>query len=115
MAGEWTPTALVRDGEPMNDQWLAFGSRVGTGDEVKVVFGGQTMVHARVRVDESVTPVAIDYLGLSGASKGKVSFGILDWLNDELHVVMSQPGAPRPTEFTADKGSGRTLSCWKRK
>lgn len=115
MQGEWVPTALVRDGVPMNDQWLAFGSRVGTGNEVKVIFGGQTMVHAKVRVDERATPIAIDYLGLSGAAKDKISFGILEWIDDELLVVMSQPGDERPTEFTADKGSGRTLSRWRRK
>lgn len=115
MAGEWVPTLLVREGEPMDDQWLAFGSRVGVGDEVKVVFGGQTMVHAKVRVDENASPVAIDYLGLSGASKGKVSLGILDWLGDDLRVVMAAPGKPRPAEFTAEKGSGRTMSCWRKK
>lgn len=115
MEGEWVPTALVRDGDAMNDQWLSFGSRVGVGSEVKVVFGGQTMVHAKVRVDENVTPVAIDYLGLSGASKGKVSLGILEWAGEELRVVMASPGQARPAEFTAEKGSGRTLSAWRRK
>ncbi len=114
MQGHWVPTALVRDGVPMNDQWLAYGSRVGTGNDVKVVFGGQTMVHAKVRVNDQVTPIAIDYLGLSGAAKNKISLGILEWIDDELLVVMSQPGDERPTEFTAEKGSGRTLSRWKR-
>lgn len=115
MEGEWAPTALVRDGEPMNEQWLAFGSRTTTGNDVKVVFGGQTMVHAKIRVDESTTPVAIDYLGLAGGSKGKVSRGILDWVGDELRVNMASPGKPRPTDFAAERGSGRTLSQWRRK
>jgi uncharacterized protein (TIGR03067 family) len=115
MEGEWAPTALVRDGEPMNDQWLAFGSRMGTGNEVKVVFGGQTMVHARVRVDEQASPASIDYLGLSGAAKGKVSCGILDWVGDELRVNMASPGKPRPSDFSAERGSGRTLSQWRRR
>ena len=114
IAGEWAPTRLVRNGEPMNDQWLSFGSRTASGNEVKVVFGGQTMVHAKVRLDEKAAPVAIDYLGLSGSSKGKVSFGILDWVGDELRVNMAPPGKPRPADFTCPKGGGRTLSQWKR-
>ena len=48
----------------MPDQWLAFGSRTSTGNEVKVVFGGQAMVHAKMRIDERVTPMAVDYLNL---------------------------------------------------
>jgi uncharacterized protein (TIGR03067 family) len=114
MEGEWLPTKLVRDGEPMNDQWLAFGSRTSAGNEVKVLFGGQTQVHAKMRVDETASPIAIDYLGLSGGAKGKISFGILEWAGDELRVNMSPPGSPRPHDFTCEKGSGRTLSQWKR-
>ncbi len=114
MEGEWVPTLLVRDGEPMNEQWLGFGSRIGAGNEVKVVFGGQTQVHAKIRVDETATPIAIDYLGLAGGSKGKVSLGILEWVGDELRVNMASPGKPRPTDFTAERGTGRTLSQWRR-
>lgn len=114
MQGEWKPTALVRDGEAMNEPWLAFGSRIGSGSEVKVVFGGQTMVHAKVKVDESVVPIAIDYLGLSGASKGRVTLGVIEWAGDELRVNMAAPGQPRPEDFTSAKGSGRTLSQWRR-
>ena len=64
LEGEWIPTVLIRDGKPMPDQWLAFGSRTVLGNEIKVVFGGQTMVHARARIDETTTPMAIDYLNL---------------------------------------------------
>jgi uncharacterized protein (TIGR03067 family) len=115
MEGEWAPTRLVTNGEPMNEQWLAFGSRITTGNEVKVVFGGQTQVHAKIRIDETATPVAIDYLGMAGASTGKVSLGILDWVGGELRVNMSAPGKPRPADFTNENGSRRTLSQWKRR
>jgi uncharacterized protein (TIGR03067 family) len=115
MEGEWTPAALVRDGEPMNDQWLAFGLRTQSGNEVKVVFGGQTQVHAKVRADETKTPVGIDYFGMSGAAKGTVSLGILEWAGDELRVNMAPPGRSRPADFTCEKGSGRTFSQWKRR
>src|SRR5207249_2058452 len=60
LEGDWVPVQLVQDGKPMPDKWLAFGSRSAVGNEVKVVFGGQVMVHAKVRIDERATPIAVD-------------------------------------------------------
>jgi len=114
LEGEWIPTALVRDGKPMPEPWLAFGSRTVVGTEVKVVFGGQTMVHAKARVDESATPIAIDYLSLSGGQKGAISRGILEWAGDEVRFLIAAPGEPRPASFDATVGTG-TLSQWRKK
>jgi uncharacterized protein (TIGR03067 family) len=114
LEGEWTPVELVADGKPMPAQWLAFGSRAAEGNEVKVVFGGQTMVHAKVRIDETVTPVAVDYLNLDGRKAGTVSRGIMEWVGDEPRFLMAPPGAPRPSDFSAAASTG-TLSRWRRK
>lgn len=113
LEGEWSAVALVRDGEPMPAEWLAFGSRTVQGNEVKVVFGGQLMVHAKVRADERAMPIAIDYLNLGAGQKGKVSLGIMDWVGDESRFLMAAPGLPRPTSFEAP-GTGQTLSQWRR-
>lgn len=114
LEGEWVPVHLVADGKVMPDQWLTFGSRTAIGNEVKVVFGGQVMVHARVRVDERTTPIAVDYLNLHGAKAGTVSRGIMEWAGDEVRFLMAAPGRPRPAGFgvALDKG---TLSQWRRK
>jgi uncharacterized protein (TIGR03067 family) len=114
LEGEWIPVELVLDGKPMPDQWLAFGSRVAAGNEVKVVFGGQVMVHAKMRIDESATPVAVDYLNLSGAQRGAVSRGIMEWVGDEARFLMAAPGRPRPANFSAPPAAG-TLSRWRKK
>jgi hypothetical protein len=78
------------------------------------VFGGQTMVHALMRLDESASPVAIDYLNI-GKGPRVISLGILDWVGADLRVCMAKAGDPRPEEFSSPAGSGRTLSTWKRK
>lgn len=98
LQGEWSAVELVRDGKPMPADWLAFGSRTMTGNEVKVVFGGQTMVHAKVRIDEAATPNAVEYLGLSGKQKGAITRGTLEWIGDDAQFLM-----------------GGTLSRWRRK
>ena len=114
LEGEWVPVELVTDGKPMPEQWLAYGSRSVTGNELKVVFGGQTMVHAKARLDESVTPIAVDYLALSGRQKGTVTHGIMEWTGDEARFLMAAPGEPRPAGFDAPSRSA-TLSRWRRR
>lgn len=113
LEGDWVPVQLVRDGKPLPEQWLAFGSRTSIGNEVKVVFGGQVMVHAKMRIDEGATPMAVDYLNL-GPSAGTISRGIMEWVGDDVRFFMAPPGSPRPTDFDASSGSG-TLSQWRRK
>ena len=114
LEGEWLPVTLVMDGKPMPDEWLTFGSRVTTGNEMKVVFGGQVMAHAKMRIDETVTPTAVDYLNLDGRQAGTVSRGIMEWVGDEVRFHIAKPGSARPTDFTAAPESG-TLSQWRRK
>jgi len=113
LEGEWSAVELAMDGKPMPAEWLSFGSRTAAGNEVKVVFGGQTMVHAKVRIDEAVTPLAIDYLNLKGKQPGAVSLGIMEWSGDEVRYLIAAPGEPRPAGFDA-AGKG-TLSRWRRK
>ena len=114
LQGEWLPVSLVTNGVPLQPAFLAYGSRTQTGNETKVVFGGQTMVHALMRLDESASPIAVDYLNI-GKGPHVVSFGILDWSGGEMRVCMAKAGEPRPSDFSSGPGSGRTLSTWRRK
>jgi uncharacterized protein (TIGR03067 family) len=113
LQGEWRPVALVTNGQPLQEAFLAYGRRTQTGNETKVVFGGQTMVHALMRLDQSTSPIAIDYLNI-GKGTNTVSYGILDWVGEDMRVCMAKPGDPRPSDFTCERGSNRTLSQWRR-
>ena len=115
LQGEWVPLELVTSGSPLQASYLPFGSRVHSGVETKVVFGGQTMLHAKMRFNEATTPLEVDYLNLLGKGKGSVSHGVFRWDGEEAVFCIGAPGAPRPTDFSCEKGSGRTLSRWKRK
>lgn len=114
LEGQWRPLEVVLDGKPLPRMMLPMGHRTTTGNEVKVVFGGQVMVHAKVRIDETRTPIEVDYLNLNGASRGLVSLGIMDWQGDVARFCMASPGSPRPAEFASEPGSGRTLSRWRK-
>jgi uncharacterized protein (TIGR03067 family) len=99
----------------MQDDWLAYGSRRTEGNVTRVVFGGQTMLHAKMKIDATVQPMAIDYLLLEGAARGRVSLGVFRWDGDEVTFHIAKPGAARPTDFVSAKGSGSTLSRWRLK
>ena len=114
LQGEWIPVELFMDGKAMPSQCLAFGIRTMTGNEMKVVFGGQTMVHAKVRIDESVAPIAVDYLNLMKKQAGTITRGIMDWAGDEVRFLIAAPGDPRPKELTTSPPTG-TYSRWRRK
>ena len=114
LQGDWLPVSLMNSGKPLQDAYLAYGVRTQTGNETRVVFGGQTMVHALMKLDESVSPIAIDYLNI-GKGPQAVSFGIIEWVGQDFRVCMAKTGDPRPSDFSCEAGSGRTLSVWKRR
>jgi hypothetical protein len=39
----------------------------------------------------------------------------MKWQDEEIVFCMGAPCAPRASDFTCAKGSGRTLSRWKRR
>jgi len=115
LQGEWLPVQLIMDGNELASSMLGYGYRSMTGNETKVIFGGQTMVHAKVRIDETQTPIAVDYLNLGGGAKGHITYGILEWVGDEVRFCMAPAGKERPADFSAPSGSGRTFSHWRQK
>ena len=114
LQGEWSAIELVTDGRALPAEWLAHGVRRMQGNELEVVFGGQKMVHAKVRIDERARPVAIDYLSLSGKTRGTVTYGIMEWIGEDVRFLMAPAGAPRPAEFPATPSRG-TLSRWRKR
>jgi uncharacterized protein (TIGR03067 family) len=115
LQGTWTAVKIVRDGQELPAMMLRTGLRIATKNEIKISFGGQTMIHALVRLDESIDPVQVDYLNIGGACNGTVQHGLLEWVGNEPCFCMAAPGHPRPHDFTCSAGSQRTLSQWRLK
>ena len=112
LQGSWSAVKIVRDGQELPGMMLRTGVRVATRNEIKISFGGQTIIHALVRLNEDAEPVEVDYLNIGGACKGTVQYGLLKWLGEEPCFCMAAPGQPRPDDFTCPPGSQRTLSQW---
>ena len=114
LQGDGVPTRLVNDGKPLGPDLLRYGSRTMTGNETKVVFGGQVMLHALIRIDDSLMPHAVDYLNV-GRGPRAITRGIIEVAGDTVRFCMAAAGAPRPAEFASPAGSGCLLSEWRKK
>ena len=92
LQGEWVPTELVTAGQALKPDLLAYGSRTFTGAETKVVFGGQTMVHAKVRINDAASPIEVDYLNLAGSKRGSISLGLMTVAGRRGRVLHGRAG-----------------------
>jgi uncharacterized protein (TIGR03067 family) len=115
LQGEWTAQKIVRDGLELPAMMLRTGRRVAVKNEIKISFGGQLMIHALVRIDESKNPIHVDYCNVGGACPDTVQHGIFEWQDEDACFCMAAPGQPRPADFTCASGSGRTFSQWRMK
>ena len=110
LQGEWKPLVVVNSGERLPDDFMAFGKRMCKGNHVLVSFGSP-MVDALARIHDGNQ---IDYLGRTGPMKGKIQLGIYELVDGVATFCMAPPGAPRPTDFTSEPGSGHTLTSWRK-
>lgn len=115
LQGKWEPLELITSGSSMQSAYLAFGFRSHEHTEAKVVFGGQTMLHAKMRFNEAALPMEVDYLNLAGRSKGSITRGLFRWDGEEAVFCVAEPNAPRPSDFSCEARSGRIFSRWRRK
>ena len=88
--------------------------RVTKGNETTVTFGGQVYLKAAFSLGPSSRPKTIDYILAGGPNQGETQYGIYELDGDTATFYFGAPGTPRPRDFTAKAGDGRTLTAWKR-
>lgn len=115
LQGEWSAVRLIRDGQEVPSAMLPTGRRSAVKNELKIMFGGQMILHTLVKIDESKEPMQVDYYHLSGMAKGALQCGIMKWEGEEVCFNTAFPGQPRPADFTCPAGSGQVFSQWRRK
>jgi uncharacterized protein (TIGR03067 family) len=114
LQGEWAMVSGVADGMPMPEALLPTAKRTCKGDEVTVVVAGQVIMRAKVTIDPSKTPAAIDYDVLEGPTKGKKHLGVYAFEGGQFKSCFAAPDGERPGDFTSKEGDRRTASVWKR-
>src|SRR5437870_3559000 len=114
LQGEWTMVSGSADGQPMPDQMRKQMRRICKGDETTTTMAGQLFFKAKITIDPSKKPKAIDYEMIEGFTKGKTQLGIYEVEGDTFKSCFGKPGAARPADFASKPGDGRTSSVWKR-
>jgi uncharacterized protein (TIGR03067 family) len=114
LQGEWSMVSGSADGQPMPEENRKQMKRVCKGNETTTTMAGQVYLKAKITLDPSKKPKAIDYQMTDGFTKGKTQLGIYEVTGDTFKACFGKPGAERPTDFTSKPGDGRTLSVWKR-
>jgi uncharacterized protein (TIGR03067 family) len=114
LQGEWRMASLVVHGDPVPEDQVRSGRLSVAGDRYTPTFG-TAAVAARIALDPSRAPGAVDFTYLDGPQKGKTVKGIYAVRGDTLTVCRGLgEGDPRPARFEAPAGSGHLLVVWKR-
>ena len=104
LEGEWAMTSCFQNGKPMEKSFVAYASRVFSGDQVTLLIGGRPSSKSRFKLDGR----KIDY-----ADPGQT--GIYELSKQRLKISMAERGDARPEDFSAKPGDRRTVTEWKRK
>ena len=114
LEGEWSMVSGQANGQAMPPEMAGTGKRVAKDGVTTVTIGGQLYFKASFTIDAFQTPKAIDYAMTEGPTKGSTQFGIYDLQGDTVTFCFAAPGLDRPTDFTAEAGSERALSVWRK-
>ena len=107
LQGEWKMVSCMQDGKPLDPSFVKMARRVFQGNGTTLFAGPQQYMKSSFGVDSAQIPHAIDY-------HDQKQQGIYEVDGRTLRTSMAQAGAPRPSDFTATAGDGRTVSEWKR-
>jgi uncharacterized protein (TIGR03067 family) len=107
--GTWAVKSSIFDGQPASAELVKSIEMIVTDDHVVWKRDGKSFAGTKIVLDPSARPSAIDVIPDGGRYMGEHVLGIYRFERETLSICMAAPGKPRPTAFTADKGSGWTL------
>ncbi len=114
LEGRWTAVAAERNGLPaseLNGNQISFDKAV-----FRISHDGALIYGGSFTVDDTASPVRIDFAIKEGEAKGQSWLGIARIENEMLTICDNAPdgAAPRPSEFTTSPGSGHVCLTFRR-
>jgi uncharacterized protein (TIGR03067 family) len=108
LEGEWFMLSCLQDGKAMDAKICASSRRVFHGNQTTMFVFNQVYMKSRFMVNRAGGPSTIDYLDTG-------QLGIYEVNGEELRTSLAAARQPRPENFTATPGDGRTVSEWSRR
>ncbi len=114
LEGEWAMVSSIRDGEPLDKNYVKRGRRSYKGSKTVMFFADQLYMQSSFTLDPAQQPKEIDFLNSHGPGAGKTQLGIYELEGPTLKTCLSAPGHPRPGNYKTEHGDGRTVTVWSR-
>jgi uncharacterized protein (TIGR03067 family) len=116
LTGRWQLVYAVVNGRELSGDELR--GQVLITDHDTFRFPGDstagTAPRGRFTIDPTTNPKHVDSTSASGPYAGQISRGIYEILDPYTkRACWAMPGDPRPDDFIAPLGSGRTLQYWR--
>ena len=114
LRGTWAMVSLSVEGEGRTGKGVAASRLVIEGDRFTPTVDGTTLP-CTFTLDPETTPKSIDLTYTSGSLQGRTARGIYRLDGDTFVICRPlRPVDPRPSEFSAGRGSRRVLVTWTR-
>jgi uncharacterized protein (TIGR03067 family) len=111
MQGDWEAASMTRDGQKIPDDDAQALFRTVKGNEYTVFHFRKALGKGTFTIDATKKPKIID---AQPANLPQPMYGIYEIDGNTFKVCFAGPGGERPTDFSAKKGSGHTLTIWER-
>jgi uncharacterized protein (TIGR03067 family) len=113
--GTWRLICREVDGRKDSEEEIK--DTIGTGDglgKFSVRQGDKLIGEGTVKLDPTKKPKTMDVAYSEGRHKGERRLGIYEIEGDTFRICVAKPGDERPTDFSANTGSGRILIVYQR-
>ena len=112
--GDWAQVSMIVDGAKLPDDEAQALFRSIKGEQYTVFRFKKALGKGSFKIDATNKPRTIDAMPLVAGQKLKPMLGIYECDGAKLKLCFARAGQPRPADFSAEKGSGQTLSVWER-
>jgi uncharacterized protein (TIGR03067 family) len=114
LQGTWRHVSVIGNGEKLPEDFVKRRRIIIKDDKITEKEGEKTINEVAFKLDATKKPRVIDADPPGESGKDKTSLGIYSLEGDTLKFCFTDPGQERPTDFTSNPGSGRTLIVFKR-
>ena len=114
MQGDWVADSMVIDGNRLADDEAQVRFRTVKGDTYAVTLYDKPLGKGTFTIDATKKPKTIDARPATADKDAPPLLGIYEIDGDTYRTCFAPAGKERPKDFECKKGSGHTLTVWKR-